>query len=121
MTAGHVYVVFTTLARPPKDKLTLCLCAAEGLFFWINSNPNRSGIGQFQLGADDHSALTKACFLDCSRVTKFRAHELQQAKPRGVISTDLASRIVAFLQADPPRTVPKRFIDIAVTNLSTLV
>jgi hypothetical protein len=55
--AGHVYVIYTALARPPKDKLTVCVCATESLFFWINTNPRRHGVGQLALTAADHTTV----------------------------------------------------------------
>lgn len=120
MIVGHVYVVHTTLARPAKDKITLCICAAENLFFWINTNPPTHGIGQFRLSATDHAALSRDCFLDCSRVTTFPQRELDAAQHRGGISADLARRVVAFLRNDPPKTLPRRFVTLAIENLSTL-
>jgi hypothetical protein len=120
VTVGHVYVIYTTLARPPKDKITLCICAAENLFFWINTNPQRHGVGQLHLVAADHGALSHDCFLDCSRVTTFAQHELDAAQHRGTISADLARRVVEFLQNDPPKTLPPRFVNLAIANLSAL-
>lgn len=120
MIAGHVYVVFTALARPPKDKLTVCVCAADNLFFWINTNPRHNGIGQFPLAATDHAALAHACFLDCSRITTFSPMELSSAQHRGAISADLARRIVEFLKNTPPKTLPPCHVKLAVDNLSAL-
>lgn len=105
MILGRIYVIYTTLARPPKDKLALCICSAENLFFWINTNSQRHGIGQFQLTATDHDALSHDCFLDCSRVTTFLPQELAAAQQREAISADLARRVVNFLQNDPPKTL----------------
>jgi len=102
--AGHVYIIRTTLARPPKDKITICVCAAENLFFWINSKPQRHGVGQIELTATDHSALTHDCFLDCSRVTTFSQREMNAAQHRGCISAALAERIVLALEGNPPKT-----------------
>ena len=120
MIAGHVYVVHTVLARPPKDKLILCICSVESLCFWINTNPQRHGLGQFALTAADHGALTRDCFLDCSRVTTFSQQELNAAQHRGAISVALAKRIVEFLEKDPPKTLPPRFVNLAVDNLAAL-
>ena len=118
MNVGEVYVVFTTLARPPKDKITLCVCTAQNLFVWINTLPNRSGIGQFPLGPSDHSALSHDCFLDLSRMTTFSAAELASARGRGPISRALAARILAFVASDPPKTLPPRQLRILIENLS---
>lgn len=121
MTPGHVYVVFTTLARPPKDKITLCICAAENLFFWINTAPQRHGIGQLPLVAADHAALTHDCHLDCSRVTTFLPGELDGAQPRGPVSPQLASKVVELLANDPPKTLTPKHVRVAIENLSTLI
>jgi len=121
VTVGHVYVVRTTLSRPPKDKLTICICAAELLFFWINTEARPHGIGQLQLEADDHVALSHNCYLDCSRVTTFLPLELRAAQHRGSISPVLAGRIVQFLIDEPPKTLSPRFLKLAKENLSTLI
>lgn len=118
MTPGHIYVINTALARPPKDKITLCICAADRLFFWINTLPNRTGIGQFELAAADHHCLSRDCYLDCSRVTTFPDHELVHAQARGPISADLASRIVQFLENEPPKTLAPRHVTLAISNLT---
>lgn len=119
MIAGHVYVIRTILARPPKEKITLCICAAENLFFWINTNPQRHGVGQMPLHRVDHASLTHDCYLDCSRVTTFLPQELRLAQHRGSISKALAARIVKLLIDDPPKTLPNRYIQLAIRNLAS--
>lgn len=114
---GHVYVIHTTLTRPPKEKIAICICDKRNLFFWVNTNQRAHGIGQLPLVASDHHALSHDCFLDCSRVTTFSEHELGDAKHRGPVSEDLARRIVAFLQKEPPRTLPQGHVTLALANL----
>lgn len=109
MNVGHVYVVHTTLARPPKDKLAVCICASEFLFFWINTKARSDGIGQLQLEAGDHAALNHKCYLDCSRVTTFPPVELRAAHHRGPISAALAERIIQSLTDFPPKTLAPRY------------
>jgi hypothetical protein len=116
---GHVYVVRTVLAKPPKPKITICVCDAENLFLWINTEPRTHNVGQFALAAMDHSALTHDCYLDCSRVTTF-AEELGSALHRGPISESLAARIVEFLTEKPPKTLPGKHLNLIITNLSKL-
>ncbi len=120
MIVGDVYVVYTALARPPKDKLSICICASDNLFFWINTKAQRHGVGQFPLFAADHAALTHGCFLDCSRVTTFLPGELGSAQHRGPIGVDLAKRIVEFLENKPPKTLPPSQVRLVVENLSAL-
>lgn len=121
MTEGHVYIIYTTLARPPKDKIAICICAADNLFFWINTNPQRHGIGQLPLAEADHGALSRDCFLDCSRVTTFPQREQDAAQHRGAISADLARRVVELLQNTPPKTLAPRHVRLAIDNLSALL
>lgn len=122
MKVGHVYVVNTTLARPPKDKITVCVSADPDipLFLWINSNPRRDGIGQFPLRASDHDALSRDCFLDCARVTTFPKRELEASVKRGLISRSLANRIVEFLESCRPKTLPAVHLNLVIANLSAL-
>jgi hypothetical protein len=120
VNAGDVCVVRTTLARTPKDKLAICICGTDSLFFWINTEARRDGIGQLALQAADHIALSHDCYLDCSRVTTFLAHELRAAQHRGPISEELADRIVEFLISERPKTLAPRFLKLAIENLSAL-
>jgi hypothetical protein len=60
LIAGHIYIVHTALARPPKDKIALCICGGENLFFWLNTKPQRHGVGQLALVAD---ALSHDCLI----------------------------------------------------------
>jgi hypothetical protein len=116
---GHVYVVRTVITKPPKHKITICVCAAENLFLWINTKPRQHDVGQFALTARDHAALTHDCYLDCSRVTTFAA-ELASALHRGQISKGLAARVVEFLKKKPPKTLPGKHLNLIITNLSKL-
>jgi hypothetical protein len=58
MKLGRVYVVRTTLSRPPKEKLTVCISSDEALFFWINTDPRSHGVGQLALAATDCLCLS---------------------------------------------------------------
>jgi hypothetical protein len=118
---GHVYIVRTTLTKPPKDKIVVCICATNNLFFWINTNPQTHGIGQLQVKSTDHGALTRDCYLDTSRATTFLPLELQGAQGRGTISKALATRIVDYLNNSPPKTLAPKHLQLAITNLSPLM
>lgn len=121
IVAGHVYIVRTTLTKPPKDKIVVCICAADNLFFWINTMPRAHGVGQLKLQPSDHAALSRECYLDTSRATTFIAPELQGAQSRGLISKGLATRIVDYLANSPPKTLAPRHLQVAITNLSAIV
>lgn len=120
MTVGHIYVIDTALARPPKEKITVCICTSDNLFFWINTKPARHGDGQLPLSKGEHFYLTHDCFLDCSRVTSFPPDELNAAKHIGPISREMAQRVIKLLVDSPPKTLPKRYADLAIQNLSAL-
>lgn len=65
MTVGDFAVIYTTLARPPKVKLTICICTAPALFLWINTEARHHGVAQMPLAANDYpEALKHDCFLD---------------------------------------------------------
>lgn len=122
MKIGHVYIVNTVLAKPKKDKITLCICTDDNLFLWINSEKRYHNIGQFELKKEDHGALTHDCYMDCSRLTTFPPAELTASLERGCITNDLAQRIIQFL-SDPdtaPSTLVQAQIDRIINNLSTL-
>jgi hypothetical protein len=121
LNLGHVYVVYTTLARPPKDKITICVCAVNGFFLWINTEPRQHGIGQFPLARADHACLTHDCFLDCSRVIVHSEAEIAAAAQRGPISKDLATRIVAYLTKSPPKTFAPRHLRLVIEQLSAFI
>lgn len=123
MIPGNIYIIYTTLTKPkPKDKITLCVCATENLFFWINTGPRVHNVGQFPLMPDDHDrALTHPCYLDLSRLTTFPPRELAAARDRDTISQDLAARIVRFLTDTPPKTLPPRHLALALHTFSALI
>lgn len=120
MNVGDVVVVHTTLARPPKDKITVCVCTAPNQFLWINTNPARHGVGQFELAGDDHAALDRPCFLDCSRLTTFSEEEMATARNRGPITPNLAKRILEFIKENPPSTLRGFQVDIVVDAMAYL-
>lgn len=118
MNIGSVYVLYTALSKPPKNKIVLCVGNDPPLFFWINTLPRFHGIGQMQLAGADHSALTHDCYLDCSRVTTFPTHELRDAEERDPITTMLADAIAAFLETNQPATLPATHRQTICTLLS---
>lgn len=117
MIVGHVYVIWTNLSRPPKDKIVVCICDQRNLCFWINTKAARHGDGQMVLAGDEHGALAHACHLDCSRLTTFSASEIASARDRGPCSPEFVAAIRAFLMNTPPRTLPAAQLQIALANL----
>jgi hypothetical protein len=117
---GYIYDVYTVLTNPPKKKIVLCVSVGDSLFLWINTEARRHGVGQLQLCADDHGRLEHDSFLDCSRLTTFPKGEIAGAVSHGVISAVLARRIAEFLTANPPKTLPKRQLELAIGAFAKL-
>lgn len=118
LEVGHVYVVWTALARSgPKNKITLCVSADESLFLWFNTNSAHHGIGQLSCSPSDHQALDHDCYLDLSRLTFFSPGELATARDRGVISNDLCDRVLEMLRHGI-ETLPPRHARLIQENLS---
>lgn len=117
LVTGHVYVIFATIAKPPKDKLTICVCAGKNLFLWINTKRNDRQDGQLPLRADDHGVLDRDCFLDCSFVSTFPPVSLASARDRGPISDDLRNRIIEMFEQTPPRRVPRERVALIIASL----
>jgi hypothetical protein len=113
----HVYVYPCRWIHPPHDKIALCICDRRSFFFWFNSNAAFHGIGQMVIGATEHPAITKACFLDLSSVKGASAPELAAAQDRGPISPALAMRILTEL-ANPISTLPEFHRQLALQNLA---
>jgi hypothetical protein len=119
---GDVCIIRTTMTRPPKDKIVLCCCVADGLFLWINSEARKHGVGQMPLVQTDiPSVLSHDSVLDCSRLTTFLPKELAMARHRASISGGLAGRIIDYLEKTRPKTLPPRHLRLIIENLSTLL
>lgn len=108
LEVGHVYIIRTSLTKPlPKDKFTVCVSVSDGFFIWFNTKPQHHGQGQLRCDEHDHKALTRECFLDLSRLTRFGADEIDTARHRGALSRSLCERALAMLdegiQTLPPR------------------
>jgi hypothetical protein len=106
MNLGHVYVVRTTLSKPPKDKIVLCVCDQQNLFFWFNTKPSPRGVGQLLCEPTDHNALTHQCYLDLSRVTTLLPLEINAAQDRGTITKTFADKAIEALNAGVKTLTP---------------
>ncbi len=115
LETAHVYVVMTTLTKPPKEKIVLCLCQSACLFFWFNTKAQAHGVGQLPCCADDHPSLSRDCYLDLSRVTTFLPAEIEAALHRGPISSEFRKKIFDMVEAGIATLAP-RFTELAKTN-----
>lgn len=96
---GHIYIVDTVLSKPPKEKFALCVCVADGLFFWINTNAAPHGKDQLPLASGCHKLITHDSHLDLSKVFKHLDHEIEDAREFPCISEALRDEIVAKIEA----------------------
>jgi hypothetical protein len=117
---GNVYRVRTALCKPPKDKLAIC-CCDSALFLWINTDRRNHAVGQMLLEMSDLPGILRHdSILNCARLTTFPPSELRAAQPLGRISSELARKIINFLNSDPPKTLPPRHLGLIVTNLQAI-
>jgi hypothetical protein len=91
---GHVYIVKTVLARPPKAKFAVCVCIDPEYFVWINTNARYDGHDQVVLGAGCHDLIVHDSHLDLSRVIVHSTQELEDAREFSCISPDLCALII---------------------------
>ena len=78
---GHVYIVFTPLTKPPKQKYALCLSAERD---------------QLLCEAGCHELIEHDSYLDLSRMVTHSQAEIDVGKEFACISTALRDKIVAF-------------------------
>jgi hypothetical protein len=97
------------LTRPPKDKIVLCVSVDPGPYFlWFNTLPRPHGDGQLAIAETEHSAISRDCYLDCSRMTTFSPIELATAAARDLASPGMLGKVLGFLEREPPRALPGR-------------
>lgn len=117
MILGHVYRVYTCLTNPPKEKIAICVCPETNRFIWINTLARIHGQGQFPLNAGDHSCITHACFANFGQLATFQSGELESAIDHGLIASNLVTRMIIFLNAAPPTTLPSNQFELLINNL----
>lgn len=108
--------MYATIAKPPKEKIAVCISADREWFLWINTNAAFHGQGQIPLTAADHPALKHDCFLDASRVLSHAKSDI--AHERDEISAGLAKRIHAELSASPPAKLPRTHLQVILEALA---
>lgn len=91
---GHVYVVKTVLARPPKPKFAMCVCIDPEYFVWINTNARFDGHDQLKLAAGSHELLVHDSHLDLSRIVVHSTQELEDAKEFACISAEVCAAVI---------------------------
>ena len=99
---GHVYIVKTVLSKPPKEKFAMCVCIANGYFFWINTRPAPHGRDQLPLSAGCHELVTHDSHLDLSKIFCHPDWEMDAAKEFPMISESLCNEITAAIETGLP-------------------
>lgn len=82
--------------------------------------PRYHGVGQMLLADAEHRALNHESFLDCSRVTMFPVAERSTAIDRGIISEELADRIIEFINTENIKTLSLDQLVKISNNLTAL-
>ena len=96
---GHIYIVDTVLTKPPKEKFALCVCVADGLFIWINTDAAPHGRDQLPLATGCHKLITHDSHMDLSRIVKHPEWELDDAREFHCISQEMCAEIIARIDA----------------------
>lgn len=110
----------TQQTNPPKVKLALCVCSESNWFLLINTLPRFHGVGQMPLAEDDHIALTHECYMDCSKLFSFPVAERAASRDRGVISEEIADKLIEFVETENIITLTLDQKVKIVNNLSRL-
>lgn len=117
---GHVYIVETVLTKPPKAKFAICVCVADGLFVWINTNAAPHGCDQIKISAGCHDLITHDSHIDLSRVVKHPDWELDTAKEFPCISRALCENILSSIDHGL-EMMPQRHAKVIRDNLQALL
>lgn len=115
--AGHIYWITFGFIQPPHEKISICICPEQPLFFWINTKPKYHGIGQLSVPAAICPSLKYDSVLDLSGVKTGSPADLASARSDGPISADLKALLIAEL-SNPIRLLPDGHRLLALKNLS---
>jgi len=113
---GRVYIIRTTLTNPPKAKFAICVCAERGWFVWINSDPREHGHDQLPIEAGCHELVVRDSVIDLSRIVAHPSHEIEDARPFGIISPALRIKVRDFV-ATGCFVLPKKHALVILDNL----
>ncbi len=115
---GHIYFIFCSFLPKPHEKISVCICGEEPLFFWISSDPHFHGIGQHLVPqAFAPNVLGYDSWLDLSGPKTFTQKDLDRARDQGMISDDLRALIMAELAKGNSMLSPA-FAQLAISNLT---
>ena len=117
LECGRVYVIPSSVTKPPKDKICLCVCDTRAWFFFVNTKASRIAGGSVLVTALECSALNYDSHLDLSGVVAFQPRELAQGQARDMLADGAIRRVIAALQSGV-RTLPKAHADRAIGTLT---
>ncbi|WP_312808758.1 hypothetical protein [Agrobacterium cavarae] len=107
------------MTKPPKEKFALCVCIADGLFVWINTDPAPHGRDQLPIPKGCHKLIVHDSHVDLSRIVKHPDWEMEEAKEFPCISKQMRDDIVTKINAGVDVLSP-RHASLITTNLLTL-
>lgn len=114
---GNAYVIYCNYIKPPHDKICLCFCEVDRLFFFINSRPRPIADAQELIQVSDlPSAPTHDSYIDLSGPKTFSVADLAKAQDRGPLSAAAIERIRKRLQTGAS-TLSGRYKSLAIANL----
>ena len=117
LVRGNVYVIYCNYIRPPHDKICLCFCETDRLFFFVNSRPRMIADAQEIIHQSElASALTHDSYIDLSGPKTFSAEDVLKAQDRGPLAPAAIQRIRDRLQTGA-RTLSGRYKALALANL----
>jgi hypothetical protein len=115
---GNIYVIYCNYIKPPHDKICLCFCEIDRLFFFINSAPRLTPDAQEIIHqAEQANVLTHDSYIDLSGPKTFSADEVLKAQDRGPLAPAAIQRIRARL-LQGPSTLSARYKALALANLT---
>jgi len=113
---GDVFLIPNNAIYPPNKKFSICVCAANNLFFLINSE-NREKYDCIAITRSDNSFLQHDSFVSCSRVFNYHIFVIKKSKFIGAISNADLTRIVDKVASS--EVLSENKIGLITKNLNT--
>lgn len=115
--AGHIYWITFGFINPPHEKISLCFCAEQPLFFWVNSLPKRHGVAQLPIERAICPTLNYDSILDLSGAKTGSVRDLATARDAGTMSNEMKLKVLAELET-PIQLLPDAHRLLALQNLA---
>ena len=115
LTAGGVLLIYCTYIEPPHDKFCVCVCPDRRWFFFINSEPRKSNVGQVPVLPRDLDCLDHESYIDTTKIVTFTTNELSRAQRKGAINPTIKLKIKMAVQAHG--ILPAKQVQVVDENL----